>query len=194
MIHLYSAYPLPSYLYPAKHYTADITDFQYLARNLLLQVHACLSPSQHNATPAGVLFSPNDLSAAPSACFRRGHVGINFTDLPAGHLHVSSAEQANDIEIMQGHASLDHINNVVSAPLNISPIKIMQYIKGKTSRKLVMEFKHIQKSFWGRFVWARGYIVASSGNVTNKVIREYIRLQNPTEPEDGGGNFSVQEG
>jgi REP element-mobilizing transposase RayT len=25
---------------------------------------------------------------------------------------------------------------------------------------LMMEFKHIQKAFWGRHVWARGYFVA----------------------------------
>lgn len=102
--------------------------------------------------------------------------------------------RTNDIEILQGHVSIDHVHILVSAPPNISPSKIMQYIKGKTSHKLMMEFKHIQKTFWGRHVWARGYFVASSGNVTDEVIREYIRLQDSKEPEDGGGNFSVQEG
>ena len=53
----------------------------------------------------------------------------------------------------------------------------MQYIKGKTSRKLMMEFKHVQKKYWGRHLWARGYFVASSGNVTDETIVEYIRGQ-----------------
>ena len=26
-----------------------------------------------------------------------------------------------------------------------------------------MEFKHLQKAYWGRHLWARGYFVASSG-------------------------------
>ncbi len=47
----------------------------------------------------------------------------------------------------------------------------MQYIKGKTSRKLMMEYQHIQKAFWGRHIWGRGYFVASSGNVTDEVIQ-----------------------
>jgi hypothetical protein len=57
----------------------------------------------------------------------------------------------------------------------------MQYIKGKTSGKL-MEFKHIEKQYWGRHLGARGYFVASSGNVADEVIAECIRGQDGTEP------------
>ena len=67
----------------------------------------------------------------------------------------------------------------------------MQYIKGKTSRKLMMEFKHIRRECWGRHLWARGYFVASSGNVTDEVIKEYIRLQEETKPADEDENFRV---
>ena len=67
----------------------------------------------------------------------------------------------------------------------------MQLIKGKTSRKLLMEFRHLQKMFWGRHLWARGYFVAFSGNVTDEAIMEYIRQQEGTEPDDGGDNFLI---
>ena len=97
----------------------------------------------------------------------------------------------HDIEILQGAVSKDHVHVLLSCPPNISPSKIMQFIKGKTSRKLMDEFKHIQKQFWGRHLWARGYFVASSGNVTDEVIMEYIRLQDKTEPDSGGDNFQV---
>lgn len=43
-------------------------------------------------------------------------------------------------------------------------------------------------------MWGRGYFVASSGNVTDEVIAEYIRLQREGEPRDGGGSFRVEEG
>jgi len=39
------------------------------------------------------------------------------------------------------------------------------------------EFKPLQKQFWGRHLWARGYFVASSGNITDEVIMEYIEKQ-----------------
>ena len=102
--------------------------------------------------------------------------------------------QTNDIEILQGHVSRDHVHLYVSAPPHMSPSKIMQYIKGKSSRKLMMEFRHVQKAFWGRHMWARGYFVASAGTVTDEVIREYIRLQQEGEPRNGGENFRIEEG
>jgi putative transposase len=102
--------------------------------------------------------------------------------------------KANDIEILSGHVSQDHVHLFVSAPPNISPSKIMQYLKGKTSRKLQMEFRHLQKAFWGRHLWARGYFVASSGNVTDEVIEEYIRLQQQGEPKDCDDTFTIEQG
>jgi putative transposase len=64
----------------------------------------------------------------------------------------------------------------------------MQSIKGKSSRKLMVEFKALSRTFWGRHIWARGYFVASSGTVTDEVIMHYIELQGK-EPEDG--NFRI---
>ena len=101
--------------------------------------------------------------------------------------------KANEIEILSGSVSKDHVHLYVSAPPHVSPSKIMQYIKGKTSRKLMMEYRHLQKMFWGRHLWARGYFVASSGNVTDEVIQEYIRLQHEGEPKGGGKDFRVCE-
>jgi REP-associated tyrosine transposase len=114
-----------------------------------------------------------------------GAVGVRLREL------VREVCKTNDVEILQGHIALDHVHLFVSVPPHLAPSKLMQYIKGKTSRKLAMEFRHIQKAFWGRHIWARGYFVASSGNVTDEVIREYIRLQEADEPADGGASFRV---
>ncbi len=99
--------------------------------------------------------------------------------------------RTNEIEILEGAVSREHVHVFLSCPPNLSPSKIMQYIKGKTSRKLLTEFKHIQKQYWGRHLWARGYFVASSGNVTDEVIMEYIRQQDKNAPGDGGENFQI---
>ena len=99
--------------------------------------------------------------------------------------------RTHEIEILEGSVSREHVHVLLSCPPNLSPSKIMQYIKGKSSRKLLMEFKHLQKQYWGRHLWARGYFVASSGNVTDEAIMEYIRQQEGTEPSDGGDNFQL---
>jgi putative transposase len=117
----------------------------------------------------------------------QGAVGLRLRDL------VIEVCKTNEVEILQGHVSRDHVHLLVSVPPHLAPSKLMQYIKGKTSRKLQQEFAHVHKAFWGRHVWARGYFVASSGNVTDEVIQEYIRLQEQGEPPDGGSNFRVTD-
>ena len=114
-----------------------------------------------------------------------GAVGMRVREL------VREVCRRNEIEILQGAVSADHVHVLLSCRPTMSPSKIMQYIKGKTSRKLMMEFKHIEKQYWGRHLWARGYFVASSGNVTDEVIAEYIRGQDGTDPCDGDDNFKV---
>ena len=100
--------------------------------------------------------------------------------------------QENDTEILAGHVSKDHIHLLVSAPPDLSVSKLVQYIKGYSSRKLQMEYKEIKKQFWGQHLWARGYFAASSGNVTNEVIAEYIRTQDIAEHQKGD-NFTITQ-
>ena len=114
-----------------------------------------------------------------------GEVGNRLREL------VRDVCRTHEIEILQGSISRDHVHVLLSCPPNLSPSQIMQSIKGKTSRTLLMEFRHLQKQYWGRHLWARGYFVASSGNVTDEAIMEYIRRQDGTEPGDGGDNFQV---
>jgi len=92
--------------------------------------------------------------------------------------------RVNDVEIIKGHISRDHVHIFVSMPPHISVGHLVQSIKGKTSRKMMTEFKSLSRTFWGRHMWARGYFVASSGNVTDEVIMKYIEQQN-IEPPDG---------
>jgi len=89
-----------------------------------------------------------------------------------------------EVEILKGHVGRDHVHLFVSAPPHVSPSQLMQRIKGKTSRKLMMEFRHLRQACWGRHVWARGFFVSSIGNVTDEVIMEYIRTQDVEKSDD----------
>lgn len=52
--------------------------------------------------------------------------------------------------------------------------QIMQWLKGISSPMLSQEFPHLRKKFWGRHLWARGYLAAGSGTITDEKNREYI--------------------
>jgi putative transposase len=55
--------------------------------------------------------------------------------------------------------------------------KIVQYIKGKSSRKLLQEFKILEKRYWGQHLWARGYFAVTVENVNAKEVQKYIEEQ-----------------
>ena len=90
----------------------------------------------------------------------------------------------NEVEIIRGHVSKDHIHLLLSVPPTISVSKLVQLMKGRSSRKLLMEDKNLQRQYWGQHLWARGYFVASSGNVTDEMIKEYIENQDIEKDDD----------
>ncbi|OIP32877.1 MAG: IS200/IS605 family transposase [Deltaproteobacteria bacterium CG12_big_fil_rev_8_21_14_0_65_43_10] len=98
--------------------------------------------------------------------------------------------KANDVDIIKGHISRDHVHIFVSAPPHISVSQLVKSIKGKTSRKMMMEYKRLSREFWGRHMWARGYFVATSGNVTDEVIIKYIEQQGQEPPD---GDFKIDD-
>ena len=98
--------------------------------------------------------------------------------------------KTNEVEILAGHVGKDHIHLLVSVPPHLSVSKLVQYIKGHSSRKLLMEFKELQKQYWGNHLWARGYFAASTGNITDEIITQYIQNQEIEESQHSD-NFSV---
>src|SRR5436853_7610184 len=80
--------------------------------------------------------------------------------------------------------SIGHVHRLLSIPPSLSVSRAVQYLKGRSSHKLLSEFASLRKRYWGQHLWARGYWVASSGNVTDEVWAEYIKNQTPPEPDD----------
>lgn len=97
---------------------------------------------------------------------------------------------SRDVTIVEGSIGKDHVHMLVSAPPTISPAKLVQYIKGRSSRLIQEEFPHLQKKYWGQHMWGRGYFCATVGAVTKETIREYIANQKG-EGEDK--NFKVND-
>ena len=90
----------------------------------------------------------------------------------------------HEVEILKGHVSSDHIHLFVSVPPHLAISKLVQYLKGKSSYKLLQEDKNLSRQFWGRHLWGRGYFVATSGNITDEVIMEYIKNQDNEEKDE----------
>ena len=84
---------------------------------------------------------------------------------------------ARGITIIEGSVGKDHVHMLVSCPTNIAPSKIVQYLKGRSSRLIQDEFPELKKRYWGQHLWARGYFCATVGSVTKETIQNYIESQ-----------------
>jgi putative transposase len=87
--------------------------------------------------------------------------------------------QAREVTIIRG-----------SVPPLLSAAKLVQYVKGKSSRQLQQDFPHLRKRYWGQHMWARGYFCATVGVVDEKTIMEYIENQ---KWDDDAESFKITE-
>ncbi len=93
------------------------------------------------------------------------------------------AEQ--EVHIITGKVAADHVHMFISYKPQIALSKLVQYLKGGSSRVLFQEFRHLRTQLWGRHLWARGYMVISSGTITDEMIQQYIEEQEGEPVEVG---------
>ena len=96
----------------------------------------------------------------------------------------------HELEIISGKVASDHVHMFISYRPTQNVSKIMQWLKGISSRILLSEFSHLKRQFWGRHLWARGYLAVSSGNITDEAIQKYIDAQEG-EPVVDDSRFQI---
>ena len=109
-----------------------------------------------------------------------GNLGLRLRDL----LKQIAAEK--NIILVKGHIRPDHVHVLVSAPAHLSPSKIAQILKGKSSYRLQREFPELRKRYWGMHLWSRGYFCSTIGAITEEQIKAYIENQ-----EEQDENFKI---
>ena len=107
-----------------------------------------------------------------------GDIGVRCREL------LREIAMAHEMHIHAGSINRDHVHMLISIPPNLSVSRAVQFLKGKSSHKLLREYKSLRKRYWGQHLWGRGYWVNTSGNVTDEVWKEYIKNQKPPEPDD----------
>ena len=96
----------------------------------------------------------------------------------------------HELEIITGKVSSDHVHMFIAYRATQNIGKIMQWLKGISSRILLSEYPHLRKQFWGRHLWARGYLAVSPGNITDEMIQQYIEEQEG-EPVVDDSRFQI---
>lgn len=113
-----------------------------------------------------------------------GDIGVRVREL------TKEVAKENQVEIIRGRVGKNHVHLYVSIPPYLSVSKLVQYFKGKLSRKIQQKFPELRKRYWGNHLWAVGYFVRTTGNVTDKMIKDYIDKH--CNQDDRYGDFQVE--
>ena len=99
--------------------------------------------------------------------------------------------EAEDIEIPKGVVSSNHVHLHINYRPSHSVSTVVKKLKGRSSRKLQLEFPELKRRYWGQHFWAIGYGCWSTGNITDEMVNEY--LEHHRKPNDSGEeNFIVE--
>jgi putative transposase len=79
---------------------------------------------------------------------------------------------------------VDHVHLLVSYPPSLSVSKLVNSLKGASSRRLRAERTDIaRRYYWRGSLWSPSYFAASCGGAPIEVVRKYIEQQaTPTSP------------
>lgn len=92
------------------------------------------------------------------------------------------------IEIIEGSVCSDHVHLCVCIPSKQSVSSFMGYLKGKSALMIYDKNPQLQNK-WDKKFWARGYYVATIGNITEEAVKQYIREQSEESRKEEGAAF-----
>ncbi len=105
---------------------------------------------------------------------------------------IAQVAEEMGIKIENGVISSDHLHVFVSIPPHIAVSEFVQKAKGRSSRKIQLEFPELKKKYWGKHFWARGYFSATSGNITDEIINDYINKHSDAHQPDSISNIRLE--
>jgi putative transposase len=83
-----------------------------------------------------------------------------------------------DVEIIEQECGEDHLHILFRCKPTLDITKFVNTIKGNSSRKIRDQYKDFLKNkLWGDSFWSPSYFLATTGNVTIDILKEYVENQ-----------------
>jgi len=83
-----------------------------------------------------------------------------------------------DAELIEFDAEKDHVHLLINYPPKISIPKLVNSLKGVSSRILRKNFKRqIERLLWKDVLWSPSYFAGSCGGAPLSIVKEYIKKQ-----------------
>ncbi|MFE1596278.1 IS200/IS605 family transposase [Nocardia sp. NPDC058705] len=101
----------------------------------------------------------------------------------AGHLgrmeEIMRAVCGNfECELVEFNGESDHVHLLVNFPPKVAVSKLVNSLKGVSSRRMRQEFPDLVRHYWrGQRLWSGSYFAGSVDGAPISVLREYIEQQ-----------------
>ncbi len=107
--------------------------------------------------------------------YRRGVLTESM--LPSLERYFSKVCGDFEAELLECNGEDDHVHLLISYPPKASISKMVNSLKGASSRLLRRDFPEIQEKLWQNALWSPSYFAASCGGAPLEKIRKYIENQ-----------------
>ncbi|MCW2119481.1 IS200/IS605 family transposase [Flavobacterium sp. 7A] len=98
--------------------------------------------------------------------------------------------EAEGVQILKGVVLKDHMHIKYRPYQDVSTL--VKLMKGRSLRKLQIEFPELKKRYWGRHFWAIGFGCWSTGNITDEMVNQYLE-HHRSPNESNNDNFIIED-
>ncbi len=82
-----------------------------------------------------------------------------------------------EAELLEFDGEDDHVHLLVNYPPKVAISKLVNSLKGVSSRNLRREFPELAARYWKGVLWSPSYFAASCGGAPISIIKQYIQQQ-----------------
>ncbi|MFE1560406.1 IS200/IS605 family transposase [Streptomyces sp. NPDC058734] len=84
-----------------------------------------------------------------------------------------------EVELKEFNGENNHVHLLVSFPPKVALSKLINSLKGVSSRYMRREFPELERHYWrAQRLWSGSYFAGSVGGAPLSVVRQYIEQQN----------------
>lgn len=82
-----------------------------------------------------------------------------------------------EAELIEVSGKRDHVHLLVNYPPKVALSRLINSLKGVSSRQLKKDHPWLEKHYWKGALWSPSYFAASCGGEPLEIIRKYIENQ-----------------
>lgn len=84
--------------------------------------------------------------------------------------------------LLECNGEEDHVHLLLTYPPKVAVSKLVNSLKGASSRRLKNTFPDLQRKYWGGALWSPSYFAGSCGRAPISIIKKYIENQDTPKP------------